>query len=384
MNELYRGREQSGTKHRLVEQYLEKLAYKILVSKRARTLTYIDAFSGPWNSASEDFSDTSFARAVATLKRVQQQTSNKLPDKPHINGIFVERDTDSFVQLKAFVDAHTAPANGLSLIALDGEFESRVAEIDEISSDSFRLTFIDPTGWTGYSFAKISPLLKGRNSEVIVNFMYDHVNRFIQDGRTSIQESFRPILGEGVDDWLKLKIDREGAIVSRFCENLKAASDYKHVISMPVSKPKSDRTHFILAFGTNSIHGMIEFRDAERRAQHHHAAVKAQLRDDQADQGQLRLFETAKPSAEYKLKQQFERLKRSAREHIVEVSLAKRPEIKFEYLAAELLERFPLRMTEIRQLCAELAQEGVIEPSWKRRGTRKQKPDLQDMIQLRR
>lgn len=382
MNDLYEGREQSGTKHQLVEAYLEKLAYKILVSKRSAALTYVDAFSGPWNSASDKFSDTSFARALNTLKLVQKNATGAIGFRPAIKGIFVEKHARSFEQLQAFVDEHNAPDQGIILVALGGDFENHVEQIDTLSAGSFRLTFIDPTGWTGYSFNKISPLLRGRNSETIINFMYDHVNRFIRDDRTSVQDSFRPILGEGIDEWLALQTDREAAIISRFCKNLRAASDYRHVVSTPISKSRSDRTHFILAFGTNSIHGLIEFRNAERSAQHHYAAIKAKLLEEKIDQGQIRLFDTATPNAEHKMKQELERLKTAARNHVLEVCLAKRPEAPFERVAAELLERFPLRLTEIKRLCADLASQGLIEASWKKRGSKKRVPDFSDVIRI--
>lgn len=63
------------------------------------------------------------------------------------------------------------------------------------------MIFIDPTGWTGYPLQKITPLLKLRG-EVLINFMSDHINRFIDDPRPNIAQQFDDLFGGAwFDNW---------------------------------------------------------------------------------------------------------------------------------------------------------------------------------------
>jgi hypothetical protein len=59
----YFGREQTKAKHFILRRYLQALAFKIL---RFFDITYVDGFSGPWETKTEDFVDSSFMIAIAS------------------------------------------------------------------------------------------------------------------------------------------------------------------------------------------------------------------------------------------------------------------------------------------------------------------------------
>jgi len=63
----YLGREQTLVKHIILQRYLLRLA--VIVGTWADSITYIDCFSGPWESKTTDYSDTSFGIAVQELKK---------------------------------------------------------------------------------------------------------------------------------------------------------------------------------------------------------------------------------------------------------------------------------------------------------------------------
>jgi three-Cys-motif partner protein len=67
----------------------------------------------------------------------------------------------------------------LEIRTLNSEFEQAIPEILKIIGKSFSLVFIDPTGWTGFGLRQIAPILRHRPGEVLVNFMFDHINRFL-------------------------------------------------------------------------------------------------------------------------------------------------------------------------------------------------------------
>ena len=70
MSDVYSGREQTKAKHFILRRYLQALAFKVL---RFSDITYVDGFSGPWESQSEGFRDSSFMIAIDVLKEAQQR-----------------------------------------------------------------------------------------------------------------------------------------------------------------------------------------------------------------------------------------------------------------------------------------------------------------------
>lgn len=68
----YVGREQTFVKHYTLVHYLERLAFKLGMSRDNLTINYVDGFSGPWKSASEKYEDTSPDLAVRYLLKVQE------------------------------------------------------------------------------------------------------------------------------------------------------------------------------------------------------------------------------------------------------------------------------------------------------------------------
>jgi len=66
----YSDREQTRAKHFILKHYLQALAFKVL---RFSDVTYVDGFSGPLETKTEDFSDSSFMIAISVLKDAQKK-----------------------------------------------------------------------------------------------------------------------------------------------------------------------------------------------------------------------------------------------------------------------------------------------------------------------
>src|SRR5436190_20872559 len=96
----YEGREQTKVKHFILREYLERFA--LIVGSIAKSITYIDCFSGPWNLRSEDFRDSSFAIAIDQLKRAKATLSAKGKDLS-LRCMFLEKDPEAFAKLQTFI-----------------------------------------------------------------------------------------------------------------------------------------------------------------------------------------------------------------------------------------------------------------------------------------
>ena len=379
MCDPYSGREQTKAKHFILEQYLYALAFKVL--SRWDELTYVDGFSGPWESATEDFSDTSFMIAIRVLKDVQQHYLDRGMPKV-IKCFFVEKDPAAYEELNRTVMAHHDLTNGFLIYSAGKPFEDAVPEIMGILGQSFVLTFIDPTGWTGYPYENIRPLLNHNPGEALINMMYDFANRFASDNRPEIEVTFDPILGgPGWKSRLDPTLPIGKAVLKLFKDELRAVSGFRFVIETSIDRVLANRPHYFLTYGTRSWQGLKTFREVEYKALRGHETTRqnAQL-DRRAEQtGQGTLFEIeALPNTIDEIVASSMRLAKA--ELVDDLKLEGRP-FPFAQVCAAVLEVFMLRETNVKDICVELANEGVIEAAW--RTDNKRKPHDHHMIGLK-
>lgn len=287
--EYYRGREQTYLKHFFLERYLERVTY--VIGNSYPEFAYVDGFSGPWRSKDEAFEDTSFIIAINTLRKVRDGLA-KVGKKPRIRCLFIEKDPEAFRALQNAISS----VSDLEVKALPGEFEQLIPKVLDFNGRSFSLVFIDPTGWTGFGLRKITPILRHRPGEVLVNFMFDHINRFLDDPRPEIAQSFDELLGgPGWDTALQAGKSREDAIVELYRERMRMAGGFKHVTSTRILKPVSDRSYFYLVYGTRHPKGLIEFRNVEKKAVEEQERVRSTAKQahDVERTGQEELFSAA-------------------------------------------------------------------------------------------
>lgn len=257
--EYYRKREQTYLKHFFLERYLERVAY--VIGNRHPAFVYVDGFSGPWQSQDERFEDTSFVIAIKKLKDVRDGLA-KAGKHPRIRCLFIEKDETAFKALSEAIRNVT----DLDVKPLHGTFEALIPEILRFVGSSFSLVFIDPTGWKGFGMRTIAPILQHDPGEVIVNFMYDYINRFLERPSREIEASFDTFFGGS--EWrftTGTSIERESAIIQVYQEGLRTVGNFKYVTSTRILKPLADRSYYHLVYGTRHPKGLIEFRSVEKK-----------------------------------------------------------------------------------------------------------------------
>lgn len=257
--ENYRGREQTYLKHFFLERYLERVAYNI--GSFAREFVYVDGFSGPWQSQDEALQDTSFMIAISKLRTVQSGLS-KVGRTPKVRCLFIEKDSDAFRALESAIQRVT----DIECKPLPGEFEELIPQIGNFIGRAFSLVFIDPAGWTGFGLKRVEPLLRHRG-EVIVNFMFDHINRFLENPSPDLSPSFDELFGgPGWESAVQATSRREESIIELYCSRMRTIGGFSHVTSTRILNPTKDRTYFYLVYGTRHPKGVIEFRKVEEEA----------------------------------------------------------------------------------------------------------------------
>lgn len=379
VSDPYSGREQTKAKHFILKHYLQALAFKVLTFS---DITYVDGFSGPWETKAENFSDSSFMIAISVLKDAQKRILERTGSRRRIRCFFSESNAEAFEQLEMTVAPFHSPVDGFEMKTYSGRFEDAVSEIQAFVGTSFPLIFIDPTGWTGYPFNKIKPLFARSKCEVLINFMYEFINRFAYSADENIIGSMAPILGG--PDWpnrLDPKLPRGLAVERLFRETLKSVGNFNFVISTKIDKATVERPHFFITYGTKSQDGLKTFRQIEYQAlrEHVRSRVGAKERRREERSNTADLFpgyhaEVQEATIDIIVNEQ----KMLASANLL--TILQQGPLPFSDVVVRLLEAYMLRETNIKDICVDLAMMGKIEKTW---GGGNRKPAEDSLIKLR-
>lgn len=241
---FYEGREQTYVKHFILEHYLAVFAR--IIGFQWNTITYVDCFSGPWESHDPEYRDTSFAIALKAF-RAAREFRRERGREIRLRFLFLEKDPLRFKKLETYLatihDVEVEPP-------INEEFEAAVPAILKFiraaGAGAFTFTFIDPTGWTGFALETIKPLLEVRNGEVLINFMTEHIRRFINSDDEATRASFGPMYGGDVHDRFRdlHGLDREEEAIRLYMQRLKPAGRFTYVGLAIVLKPEIERRNF--------------------------------------------------------------------------------------------------------------------------------------------
>lgn len=356
MPKEYHGREQTWLKHRVLEEYLTAWAHK-LGSVREAHLWYVDVFAGPWESQSPDRRDTSIAIGLDALNEAAI-TWGRAGHSIKLHAVFVEKNARSFEALRAFtseakgrVDAHT----------FLGPFGEHVDDIDRLVGSDAAFVFVDPTGWDGAALRFIAQLGRAQRRDVLINVMYDHINRFKDDERGFLRSQMREFFGLSEAD-LPAGLDEE-ALMGLYRERLRVTSGVPWVADLAVPVPTRDRTKFRLVVAGHHPKVVELFRNVEAKVMGREAAqvrTEARLRNDEARTRMPMLFQPVAPPADEPYAELRAAAEGVARARIAE-ALARGGPLRFGDLWPAVLCEAHLRLTELRQLVVDMERDGALE-----------------------
>jgi three-Cys-motif partner protein len=291
--EHYKDRVQTYLKHFFLERYLETVAYHIGFSNSE--FVYVDCFSGPWRAADEELGDTSIRIALDRLNAVENGLAKK-QRHPKIRAIFVEKSPSSFTALQQVLEEHRGAVKTTALL---GSFEENIGSILDQVGSTFAFFFIDPTGWTGFAMDNLRPILQRTKGEVMINFMYDFINRFLTFQSASNEESLDRCFG--TRGWRSIRDtpEHEQALVDLYVDQVRATGNFAYATSSRILKPLQDRAYFHLVYATRSPKGIEKFRDVERRVVIEQETVRERAQREHREEktGQTEIdFSTSAPS----------------------------------------------------------------------------------------
>ena len=292
----YQGREQSYLKHRVLEEYLLSWGHKLGSGAQHRRvrLCYVDGFAGPWQAKDAQLADTSISIGLDAL----EEAAATWKAKGHtidLDAFFVEKDPRAFQALERFLNGRSGVVRTK---AYRGDFGDHVGHIRQQLGKDAAFIFVDPTGWKGAAMRFIAPLLAdSKQRDVLVNFMFNHINRFKDDERDFLRSQMRDFFGLGDRD-LPEGLGEE-QLFAFYRKQLKDQCGITYAADLAIPHPTVKRTKFRLVIGGNSPAVLELFRDIEKKVMGAEAASvreRAVARAIEQKTGQISLLDTPQPT----------------------------------------------------------------------------------------
>lgn len=228
-------------------------------------------------------------------------------------------------------------------------------------------------------------MLTPRLAEVLINYMYDFINRGVAMSDPKTVASFDPILGgPGWADRLDRELaaqDRGMAAEKLFRETLQAVGQFEGVVSTRIYRPTIDRPHFFLTYATKDKAGLATFRDTEYKALKQQAADRAAAMEKKREEqsGSADMFAGMDAAVRSEGVDEFVAREKAEAEKCILAMLADNGEITFAALWFAILQEFVLRVTNVKDVCVALAKAGRVENTW---GKGNAKPKDETRIRL--
>lgn len=385
----YVDREQAYVKHVFLERYLEALFHK--TGNAYNHIVYVDGFAGPWQSADENFEDTSFGIALCALRKSKATLQAQRGRNVRMTALLVERRQTSHAQLLTlqprFQDVEIKAYHG-------GFIETVPALLQAIPRNAFAFFLIDPKGW-GIPLEKLRPLLSYPKSEVLFNFMFDFINRAAGMSRPITVQGLNELMPQS--NWQQrlrdaerqfghygLSVDdRKGVLVGAFGHSLKQIGGYEYIAETTVLRPLKDRPLYCLVYATHHERGIEVFRECQMAAMKAQAEVRgaSKIKDKEARSGQSELFESFYEMTPDDMSRKLADEKKRAAELVLNLSPRAPDSIPYRTLWARVLAKHAVRKPDVNKICADLKRSGeLVFPNWES-DTRKRVPDDHDRVQ---
>ena len=253
-------------KHRLLRFYLEAW-FPILSSGNNDHVIFLDGFAGPGI-----YTDGEPGSPIVALDALIDHSHFSRMSQTRFTFILIEKDPDYFRSLRGQLanywrDLGGKPSN-VYVHSINGEFRSVADQIAEATPSRVAPTFafIDPFGWSGVPMATIRDLLSSGSCEVVFNFMYDSVNRFVTDETSSTAHHFAELFGTNEAEHHQASElsseDRKIFLRDLYVDKLRANGRFRFVTPFEVINQNRGRTAYFLVFGTRSPRGFDRMKGA--------------------------------------------------------------------------------------------------------------------------
>ncbi len=258
-------------KHALLTRYLGGWFPVLTAQGYNRRVVYLDGFAGPGI-----YSNGEPGSPLIAIETLVNHTL--FPQLNHTEFLFllVEGRKDRAVQLEEEIEKFWSHRQGgkppnVKTMVYAAEFVDVAEGLLEALHESKKelaptFAFMDPFGWSGVPLDLISRLLAFDRCEVLFNFMYDSINRFVTDERPNIAKHFADLFG--TDEALHHHArelhgdERKEFLRDLYARQLRDVAGFTYVRSFELVNADRGRTAYYLMYGTRHPKGLEVMKDA--------------------------------------------------------------------------------------------------------------------------
>ena len=218
---------------------------------------YVDGFAGPGRYSQGEDGSPVIALRVALNQRAHIRA--------RIRFVFIEKSEERASVLREIIDSLGTPDHFQIEVYGDESFETAFGRVLDSYEDGRMpptFAFIDPFGWSGVPFSMVREIMRHRSCEVLVNFMYEEINRFLAhpDQEQNFDEFF------GTHEWREGIQLAEPRRRNRFLHDLyrrqlQDAAGGRYVRSFEMRNDR-DVVDYYLFYATKSIVGLKKMKEA--------------------------------------------------------------------------------------------------------------------------
>jgi three-Cys-motif partner protein len=268
-------------KHEILRRYFD--AWLPIIASWAGRVLFIDGFAGPGKyKGGEDGSP------LIVLKSARDYTCRP---QNEVIFIFVEDDKARAEHLEQVIDEikPTLPSN-FKVYCVHGRFNEQLTTLFQQLDEQKKklapaLVFIDPFGFSHTPLTAITRVLQNKSCEVLITFMYEEINRFLNHpGHEKTHDELF-----GTTEWRKvLSIGepekRRRMIRDIYLAQLQQQAEFVRSFEM---LNFGNRTDYFLFFASNNLRGLEKMKEAMWRVD---KSGMYQFSDYTDARGALKLF----------------------------------------------------------------------------------------------
>lgn len=240
-------------KHEILRRYLK--AWFPILNSWNNKIVYIDGFAGPGRYKGGEIGSPLIALDAAVNHR--RAMSGELVFW------FIDERKDRIAHLQQELKAVSIP-NHFRVTAEAGTFHEKLGRVlDDMEAKGSGLAptfaFIDPFGFSNIPFSLIERLLKHPRCEVLVTFMVDAINRFLEHPHDKLVQHIVDAFGTDEAIEIAKTPQRIEGLRALYQSRLQAVADYVRYFEM---RDRQDRTQYYLFFATNHALGHLKMKEA--------------------------------------------------------------------------------------------------------------------------
>ncbi len=243
--------EQTKIKHKVISSYAKIWLSKI--GSRQNTI-FLDCHGGC--GAYIDKGNLSFGSTIL-VKDIADEINSKRGSKTAL--IYCELDKKYYENFEKIIQ----DKNITGITRFNDKFENVLEDekIKKYYNQYPTLFFIDPFGYK-LDIKCCENLINNWGNEIIINFMFDFINRFTSD--PSLENCYNNFFG--TDEWKLANnlngIEREKFLVELYKREIKRITKAKYVFAYRLCYPNKNQTYYYLIHLTNHIDGITFMKDS--------------------------------------------------------------------------------------------------------------------------